>query len=77
MVVLMQVNLDGLDRTYTINQTMNILGIGRTSIYKLVKSGELNALKLGRRTLIAASDIAALVNRLQKEAKAKRAGRAS
>ena len=77
MVVLMQANLDGFDRTYTINQTMNILGVGRTSIYKLVKSGELNALKLGRRTLIAASDIAALLNRLQKEAEAKRAGRAA
>jgi excisionase family DNA binding protein len=73
----MQANLDGFDRTYTINQTMNILGVGRTSIYKLVKSGELNALKLGRRTLIAASDIAALMKRLQKEAEARRAGKAA
>jgi excisionase family DNA binding protein len=73
----MQCNLDGLDRTYTINQTMNILGVGRTSIYKLVKSGELNALKLGRRTLIAASDIAALMNRLRKEAEAKRSAGAA
>jgi excisionase family DNA binding protein len=72
MVVLMKVNLDGFDRVCSVNQTMGILSLGRTSIYKLVKSGELPAFKLGRRTLIAASDITALVNKLQKEAETKR-----
>lgn len=40
------------------------LGIGRTSVYERVKTGELAAVKIGRRTLITQASIDAFVDRL-------------
>jgi len=39
------------------------LSIGRTTIYQLVKDGELRLFKLGARSLIPAQDLHALVSR--------------
>ena len=34
-------------RTYTVNEIQDILGIGRTAAYSLVKAGCFNVLKIG------------------------------
>ncbi len=46
----------------SINDTAKALGLGRTSIYALIKDGRLDAFKLGRRTLIKTASIRALIN---------------
>jgi excisionase family DNA binding protein len=46
---------------YSIRDTMGALSIGRTSVYNLIKTGRLEAVKLGSRTLIKVSSINALV----------------
>jgi excisionase family DNA binding protein len=50
---------------YSVNDTLDLLSIGRTSLYELVKNGDLPAVKLGKRTLFYATDIAALMARLK------------
>ncbi len=45
----------------SINDTAADLGIGRTSIYNFIKEGRLEAVKLGRRTLVKVSSIEALI----------------
>jgi len=48
-----------------IAETQHTLGrISRTSVYELVKSGQLTKIKIGRRGLITVSSIYALVDRL-------------
>ena len=44
-----------------INDAARALGIGRTSIYALIKEGKLQTVKIGRRTLVKADSIRALV----------------
>lgn len=46
----------------SINDTAKALGLGRTSIYALIKDGRLEAFKLGRRTLIKSTSIRALID---------------
>lgn len=47
--------------SYTVNQAAAQLGIGRTSIYALIKIGELSPIKLLQRTLIVHDDLFALI----------------
>ena len=46
---------------YSINDTAKALSLGRTSIYAMIADGRLEALKLGRRTLIKADSIRRVV----------------
>jgi predicted site-specific integrase-resolvase len=51
---------------YTPKETMEILSIGRTSLYSAGKSGKLKITKLGgKKSLFLASDIAAFVETLR------------
>ena len=40
----------------------NSIGLGRSKIYELIKSGELKTIKIGRRTLVTVESIRALVD---------------
>ncbi|MFA7584924.1 MAG: helix-turn-helix domain-containing protein [Novosphingobium sp.] len=48
---------------YTIKEASAACGISRTTIYGLIKDGELAPVKIGARTLIAHADIEALIER--------------
>jgi excisionase family DNA binding protein len=54
---------------YSVKDTLDLLSIGRTFLYELVKSGDLPAVKLGKKTLFYAVDIAALMARLKHDRK--------
>lgn len=46
--------------TYSINRTAKALGVGRSTIYKLIKTGQVDTLKIGARTLITTASITRL-----------------
>jgi excisionase family DNA binding protein len=48
----------------SVEEAMNFLCIRRTKLYELIKSNEIEAIKLGRRTLIPAASLQAFVDRL-------------
>jgi excisionase family DNA binding protein len=50
---------------YSVNETLDLLSIGRTTFYALVRSGDLKIAKLGKKTLIYATDLAALLGKLR------------
>jgi excisionase family DNA binding protein len=50
---------------YSVNQTLDLLSIGRTTFYELVDRGDIKVTKLGRKTLVYAIDLAALLNKLR------------
>jgi excisionase family DNA binding protein len=41
----------------SINSAANALGVGRSSVYCLIKAGKLEAIKIGRRTLLTTASI--------------------
>jgi excisionase family DNA binding protein len=50
---------------YTVGETLNLLSIGRTSLYAAVKQGHLHPVKFGRKTLFYATDLAAFLKMLK------------
>ena len=49
--------------SYSINEAVEVSGIGRTTIYDLIKAEQLRSVKIGTRTLIRHSDLEALLER--------------
>ena len=48
--------------TASINDTAKALGLGRTSIYALIRDGRLDTVKLGRRTLVKVESVRKLID---------------
>ena len=46
---------------YSVNEAIKILGLGRTTLYKLIASGLLKTVKIGGRRLIPRAAIEALL----------------
>jgi excisionase family DNA binding protein len=57
--------VDGLtiDSLLSIKQTCELLGVGRTTCYLLITSGDLVAVKIGRATRVRSSSVTALIDR--------------
>ena len=50
--------------SYTVMQAAAQLGIGRTSIYALIKTGDLTPIKLRQRTLLRHDDLVAMLEHM-------------
>jgi excisionase family DNA binding protein len=50
---------------YSIKEFAATYGLGRSTVYRLLRSGDLKARKVGKRTVIAASDGKSWLRRLQ------------
>jgi excisionase family DNA binding protein len=50
---------------YSVNETLELLSIGRTTFYELVDRGDLKITKLGRKSLVYAVDLAVLLSKLR------------
>ena len=50
--------------SYTVKQAAAQLGIGRTSIYELIKTGDLAPIKLRQRTLLRHDDLVAMLEHM-------------
>lgn len=54
---------------YGVGETLELLSIGRTSLYAAVKRGELSPVKFGKKTLFYAMDLAAFLAKLRESAR--------
>lgn len=48
---------DGPPIAYRIEDAARALGVGRTTIYRLIRDGKLRIVKVGKRSLITASEL--------------------
>ncbi|MCZ8135510.1 MAG: helix-turn-helix domain-containing protein [Porphyrobacter sp.] len=46
----------------TVAETVKLLGVGRTTIYRLISEERLSSIKIGRRTLILMASIEKLID---------------
>ena len=50
-------------KAYRVNEVAETLSVGRTTIYKLINSGELERIKIGATTLVTAASVDELLQR--------------
>lgn len=62
--------LEERQRLLGIDETARMLGIGRTSVFALIRDGKLLTVKCGRRRLAPIESVAAYIEALIEEAKA-------
>lgn len=48
--------------TVSVSAATKVLGLGRTSIYALIKQNRIEKIKIGRRTLLTTSSLRRLIN---------------
>lgn len=60
---------------YSIDEVVELTGIGRTRLYEVIAAGDLRTKKLGRRTLVLASDLGTWINSLPDGEEASETGR--
>ena len=53
--------------SYSVREAMDVLSIGRSTFYEIIKNGHLTPVKLGKKTLIYAIEIAAFMERLRRD----------
>jgi len=51
---------------YSVEETMELLSIRKTTLYRLVKEGHLRLTKLGRKSIFLSTDISDFVKELQR-----------
>lgn len=51
--------------TYSVEETLKLLSIGRNSLYGLINRGELRPIRIGKRTLFSAPEITRFLNARQ------------
>jgi excisionase family DNA binding protein len=51
---------------YAVGEALDLLSIGRTSLYAAVKRGDLRRVKFGKKTLFFAADLAAFLAKLRR-----------
>jgi excisionase family DNA binding protein len=49
----------------SVNEAARILGIGRTSLYAMIRDGRIDVLKLGRRTLVKTASLRRIIDETQ------------
>ncbi|HZX76165.1 helix-turn-helix domain-containing protein [Lysobacter sp.] len=52
--------------THQVPEACQRIGVSRTILYALIKEGEINPIKIGKRTLIPDSELIRLVDRMQR-----------
>lgn len=52
-------------KSYSIKEVGTLIGVGRTTIYEMIKEGELRAVKSGRRTIVLARDLESWIENLK------------
>jgi excisionase family DNA binding protein len=57
-----------------VSTAMRLLGIGKTKLYELIATGDLETIRIGRWTLIMQASIDSLVARLREAARRPRVG---
>ncbi|MEM7272657.1 MAG: helix-turn-helix domain-containing protein [Actinomycetota bacterium] len=48
---------------YSVEETADMLSVGRDSIYELIRTGQLATFKIGKRRLVALADIEAFIDK--------------
>jgi len=52
------------ERAFSIKQISALTGLGKTKIYELIKSSQIPARKIGKRTIVRAADLEAFLSSL-------------
>jgi excisionase family DNA binding protein len=56
----------GLNKlAYNVNEVIGLLSVGRTRLYRAIRSGHLRPTKMGRKTLFLAQDLAAFLDKVR------------